>query len=148
MQGLSTPGNGKGSSEQVPLGASISQRPPTQDVERFLSMLRFDSRGKSSLQSDAYSRKSPNVHFQSPQPSNFFLHIAGSNPVGTASLDNLMTSSGCFCFELLQDLNSALSYMAVLLLHPQSSAGFQIQRCPDSDKVTHRCSHQAGTALS
>ena len=46
MQGFSTPGNGKGSSEHVPLGASISQKPPTENVERFLSMLRFDSREK------------------------------------------------------------------------------------------------------
>jgi hypothetical protein len=43
---LSTPGNGKGGSEHVPLGASVSQRPPTQVVERFLFLLRFDSRGK------------------------------------------------------------------------------------------------------
>ena len=33
-------------SEHVPLGASISQRPPAHDVERFLFMLMFDSRGK------------------------------------------------------------------------------------------------------
>jgi hypothetical protein len=46
VQDLSTSGNGKGGSEHVPLGASVSQRPPTLDVERFLSMLRFDSRGK------------------------------------------------------------------------------------------------------
>ena len=44
MQGLSAPGNGKGSSEHVPLGASVCQRPPTDHVEWFLSMLRFDSR--------------------------------------------------------------------------------------------------------
>jgi hypothetical protein len=43
---LSTPGNGEGGSEHVPLGASVCQRPPTDHVERFLSMLRFDSRGK------------------------------------------------------------------------------------------------------
>jgi hypothetical protein len=43
-QNLSTLGNGEGGSEHVPLGASVFQRPPTQDVERFLSMLRFDSR--------------------------------------------------------------------------------------------------------
>lgn len=29
-----------------PVGASTCQKPPTEDVERFLSMLRFDSRGK------------------------------------------------------------------------------------------------------
>ena len=40
------PGSGDGSSEHVPLGASVSQRPPTDNSERFLSMLRFDSRGK------------------------------------------------------------------------------------------------------
>jgi hypothetical protein len=28
------------------VGASISRKPPTADVERFLSMLRFDSKGK------------------------------------------------------------------------------------------------------
>ncbi len=33
-------------SEQVRLGAQISKKPPTADVERFLSMLRFDSREK------------------------------------------------------------------------------------------------------
>ena len=36
----------EGGSEQISEGASISQKPPTDDVERFLSMLRFDSRGK------------------------------------------------------------------------------------------------------
>jgi hypothetical protein len=46
VQNLSTPGNGEGGSEHVPLGASISQEPPTDNVERFLSMLRFDSREK------------------------------------------------------------------------------------------------------
>jgi hypothetical protein len=46
VQGLITPGNGKGGSEHVPLGASISQKPPTDKVERFLFMLRFDSKGK------------------------------------------------------------------------------------------------------
>jgi hypothetical protein len=40
------PGNGKGGSEQISEGASIFQKPPTNNnVERFLSMLRFDSRG-------------------------------------------------------------------------------------------------------
>lgn len=29
-----------------PLGASVDQRPPTENVERFLLMLGFDSRGK------------------------------------------------------------------------------------------------------
>jgi len=29
---------------------------------------------------------------------NFFLHIADSNPVGTARVDNLMISSSCFVF--------------------------------------------------
>jgi hypothetical protein len=36
----------EGSSEHVPLGASVSQRPATQDVERFLFLPRFDSREK------------------------------------------------------------------------------------------------------
>ena len=36
----------EGGSEHVPLGASVSQEPSTQDVERFLSMLRVDSREK------------------------------------------------------------------------------------------------------
>ena len=39
VQGLSTPGNGEGGSEQIRAGASISQKPPTDDVERFLSLL-------------------------------------------------------------------------------------------------------------
>jgi hypothetical protein len=42
----STPGDGEGGSEHVPLGASVSQKPPTDSVERFLSMLSFDSREK------------------------------------------------------------------------------------------------------
>jgi hypothetical protein len=46
IRNLSTPGNGEGGSEHVPLGASVSQRPPTQEVERFLSFLRLDSTGK------------------------------------------------------------------------------------------------------
>jgi hypothetical protein len=46
VQALSTPGKGEGGSEHVPLGASVSHEPPTDIVERFLSMLRFDSRGK------------------------------------------------------------------------------------------------------
>jgi hypothetical protein len=45
-QDLSTPGSGKGGSEHVPLGASISQKPLTDDVEWFLSVLRFDSKEK------------------------------------------------------------------------------------------------------
>jgi hypothetical protein len=45
-QSLSTPGNGDGSSEHVRSGALISQKPPTHDIEGFLSMLRFDSREK------------------------------------------------------------------------------------------------------
>ena len=36
----------EGGSEQIREGAQISQKPPTDDVERFLSMLRFDSREK------------------------------------------------------------------------------------------------------
>jgi hypothetical protein len=40
----STPGNGKGGSEHVPLGASVCQRPPTDNVERFLFIFGFDSR--------------------------------------------------------------------------------------------------------
>ena len=31
---------------RIPLGAPISQEPPTDNVERFLYMLKFDSRGK------------------------------------------------------------------------------------------------------
>ena len=31
---------------RIPVGASVFQRPPTDDVEWFLSMLRFDSREK------------------------------------------------------------------------------------------------------
>jgi len=39
--------NGEGSgSELVRLGSSDTKRPPTDDVERFLSMIRFDSREK------------------------------------------------------------------------------------------------------
>jgi len=45
-QDLSTRGNGEGGSEQIREGASISQRPPTDEVERFLFILRFDSREK------------------------------------------------------------------------------------------------------
>jgi hypothetical protein len=41
-----TPESREGGSEHVPLGASVCQRPPTENVERFLSMLRFDSREK------------------------------------------------------------------------------------------------------
>ena len=40
-----TPSNREGcSSEQINVGAPTSQKPPTSDVERFLSMLRFDSK--------------------------------------------------------------------------------------------------------
>jgi hypothetical protein len=46
VQGLSTPGNGKGGSEQISEGAHISKKPPTHDVERFLSMLSCNSGGK------------------------------------------------------------------------------------------------------
>ena len=47
MQNLaSTSGNGEGGSEQIREGALVSQKPTTDAVERFLSMLRFDSRGK------------------------------------------------------------------------------------------------------
>jgi hypothetical protein len=46
IQDLSTSRNGKGGSEQIREGAQISGKPPTDDVERFLSMLRFDSREK------------------------------------------------------------------------------------------------------
>ena len=34
------------SSDQIHVGASDSKRPPTDDVERFLSMLRFENKGK------------------------------------------------------------------------------------------------------
>jgi hypothetical protein len=33
-------------SEQISEGASVFQKPPTNNVERFLSILRFDSKGK------------------------------------------------------------------------------------------------------
>jgi hypothetical protein len=46
VKNLSTPENGEGGSEQIREGASISQKPPTDDVEWFLPMLRFDSRRK------------------------------------------------------------------------------------------------------
>ena len=36
----------EGGSEQIHEGAQISEKPPTHDVERFLSILRFDSREK------------------------------------------------------------------------------------------------------
>ena len=31
---------------RIPVGAQVSDKPPTDDVERFLSLVRFDSRGK------------------------------------------------------------------------------------------------------
>jgi hypothetical protein len=37
----------EGGSEQIREGASNFQKPPTDNVERFLSVLRFDSKGKS-----------------------------------------------------------------------------------------------------
>ena len=46
LQDLSAPGSGDGSSEHVRSGVLIFQKPPTRDVERFLSILRFVSRGK------------------------------------------------------------------------------------------------------
>ena len=47
IQNLSASGNGEGwCSEQIHEGASICQKPPTDHVERFLTLLRFDSRGK------------------------------------------------------------------------------------------------------
>ena len=46
VQNLSTPGSGDGSSEHVRSGVYISQKPPTDNLERFLSMLRFDSKEK------------------------------------------------------------------------------------------------------
>ena len=46
VQGLSTPRNGKGGSEQIREGAQVCQKPPTDRVERFLSLLTFDSRAK------------------------------------------------------------------------------------------------------
>jgi hypothetical protein len=41
-----SPGFREGGSEQIRAGAQISKKPPTGIVERFLSMLRLDSRGK------------------------------------------------------------------------------------------------------
>jgi hypothetical protein len=46
VQDLSTPVSGEGGSEHVPLGASVCQRPPTDNVERFLSILRSNFRRK------------------------------------------------------------------------------------------------------
>jgi hypothetical protein len=46
VQDLSTSRNGEGGSEQIREGAQIFRKPLTDDVERFLSMLRFDSREK------------------------------------------------------------------------------------------------------
>jgi len=46
LQDLSTSGNGEGGSGQIREGASISQKPPTNNVERFLSLIGFDGRGK------------------------------------------------------------------------------------------------------
>jgi hypothetical protein len=43
---LSTLRNREGGSEQIHEGASNSQKLPTDHVERFLSILRFDSKGK------------------------------------------------------------------------------------------------------
>ena len=86
------------------MGDTTQRKPLTKDVERFLFMLRFNSRGKVNalgryadpeadkkgyvavrVPSGAYSSKALNVQFQNPQPSFFFLHIAGSNPVQTAT---------------------------------------------------------------
>ena len=36
----------EGGSEQIREGAQISEKPPTDHIERFLFMLRFDPRGK------------------------------------------------------------------------------------------------------
>ena len=46
VRGLSSPGNGKGGSEQIREGAQILKKPPTHNVVLFLSMLRIDSREK------------------------------------------------------------------------------------------------------
>lgn len=54
-----------------------------------------------------------------------------------------MISSSCFCFNLCKILISTLSYTAMLLLNPQPSASSQIQRYPDSNKLTHHCCYQA-----
>ena len=51
------------------LGASISQKPPTDNVERFLSMLRFDSRGKVNalgLYADPKAIETGTERFESP----------------------------------------------------------------------------------
>ena len=59
----------EGSSEHVPLGASVSQRPPTDNVERFLSKLKFDSRGKVNAlgrYADPEVSKTDNQGFESP----------------------------------------------------------------------------------
>ena len=54
---------------RVSVGASVSQKPPTQDVERFLSMLRFDSREKLNTlgrYTDLKMSKTDNERFESP----------------------------------------------------------------------------------
>jgi hypothetical protein len=54
---------------RVPLGASVSQRPPTDNVERFLSMLRFNSREKVNAlghYADLEVSKIDNERFESP----------------------------------------------------------------------------------
>jgi hypothetical protein len=52
-----------------PHGASIFQKPPTDDVERFLSLLRFDSREKVNTlgrYADLAATKTDNQRFKSP----------------------------------------------------------------------------------
>jgi hypothetical protein len=50
------------------LGALVSQKPPTDNVERFLSILRFDSRGKVNAlgrNADLEMRKTDDERFES-----------------------------------------------------------------------------------
>jgi hypothetical protein len=69
--------------------------------------------------SSAYSSKGLNVYFQSSQLSASFLRIAGSNPVGTAYLDNSMNfHQVVFCFdpeleEILLPFNQYMYYIPV-----------------------------------
>ena len=46
----------EGGSEQISEGASVSQKPPIHDVERFLSMLRFESEEKANALSFCRAR--------------------------------------------------------------------------------------------
>ena len=69
IQDLSTSGNGKDGSEQISEGVSICHKPPTQDVQQFLSILRFDSSDKVNAlgrYADPEASKTDNQGFESP----------------------------------------------------------------------------------